>query len=92
MGRATADTRWRLVADVEFLSREWDGEFVLYHPGSGDTHLLDGVAAHIFRALLQYSASPLELSAAYSGQASPDELNHILGRLQRLDIVEPISL
>ncbi|MFQ5488776.1 MAG: HPr-rel-A system PqqD family peptide chaperone [Gammaproteobacteria bacterium] len=91
MGRAT-DTRWRLVADVEFLTREWDGEFVLYHQGSGDTHLLEGVAAHIFRILLQHPASPADLSAVCPEQASPAELNHILGRLQRLDIVEPISL
>lgn len=38
---------YRLRYDVTFLSREWDGECVVYNTASGETILLDTLAARI---------------------------------------------
>ncbi len=91
MGRAT-ETRWRLVADFELLTKEWQGEIVLYHEGSGNTHLLDGAAARLFTLLGESPASVVELSEAWGREAPPcADLQALLGRLRRLDLVEPVS-
>lgn len=49
--------------------RSWDGEHVLYHPGSGDTHLLDDDAMRVLEALRAGPASAAQLAA----RLAPDE-------------------
>jgi len=94
-------SRWRLAEDAEFLTREWEGLLVLFHGGSGDTHLLDSIAMHIYKILRQGPAATEELlvaldttaAASDGGGASPrSQLLRTLGVLQRLDIVEPLPL
>ncbi len=94
-------SRWRLAEDAEFLTQEWDGMLVLFHGGSGDTHLLDSSATRIYKILHQGPADTEELllavettaAASAGGGASPhSQLMRTLGVLQRLDIVEPLPL
>ncbi|HHH36202.1 MAG TPA: HPr-rel-A system PqqD family peptide chaperone [Gammaproteobacteria bacterium] len=87
---------WRVVEGVELLCREWEGQLVLYHGGTGNTHLLDGEAAAVFKLLRAGQAPVRHLAACMKGGdgdggCSEDGLVRILGALQRLDIVEPIG-
>ncbi len=91
---SAADRGWSLVEDAELLTREWEGQIVLYHGGTGNTHLLDGQAAVIFNRLRQGAATEGQLAALLgegtAGEDEPAGLRHTLGLLQRLDIVEPL--
>lgn len=97
MGGGSTDGRWRLAEQVEILAREWDGQLVLYHGGTGDTHLLDEYAALIYRVLSRGPADRDSLLAAMapdSKEALPaaeqlSRLTRTLEALQRLNILEP---
>lgn len=42
---------WRFVAGHAPVVRDWDGEYVVFAPLSGDTHLLDVVGGEVLTAL-----------------------------------------
>lgn len=59
-------TCWQIPSGVTLLFREWDQQVVVFHKGSGDTHLISAAAAQLLQ-LLQDS-SPLstdQISAQY---------------------------
>ena len=45
-------TRWKVHANSDLRWRSWQDDSVLYHGASGDTHLLDPVAAEALHFLL----------------------------------------
>jgi len=51
---------WRVASRTPLRWRGWNGDWVVYHPGSGDTHLLDPLAADALRLL---EASPAGVAA-----------------------------
>jgi PqqD family protein of HPr-rel-A system len=51
------------------LVRSWDDEHVLFHPGSGDTHLLDDDALRVLAALRAGPATAAQLAA----RLAPDQ-------------------
>ena len=56
--------KWRQVAPDLLVWRSWDDdEFVVYHKGTGDTHVLNDVAAQLLSCLEESSLSPEELAA-----------------------------
>ena len=85
--------RWQ-AADCELLWLDWDDGHVVYHGGSGDTHLLDVTAAGLLRRLQQTPAAPEELCATIAGSqglASDEALGYtreLLAELERLALVE----
>jgi PqqD family protein of HPr-rel-A system len=87
---------WRVVPGQSLVFREWDGEAVLYNDLSGSTHLLDGGAIDVLRALRHGPADAAALATALAGQfdADPAELSatieHMLAGLAGLDLVEPL--
>jgi PqqD family protein of HPr-rel-A system len=42
---------WRVPAGRELRWRSWDGEHLVYHANSGDTHRLNAVGASVLRAI-----------------------------------------
>ena len=86
--------RWQTVAGFDLLWRDWDDGHVVYHSGSGDTHLLDAAAAGIVRRLQQSPAVPAELSPLVTeslGLAPEESLSYteeLLMELERLGLVE----
>jgi PqqD family protein of HPr-rel-A system len=42
---------WRVPAGRELRWRSWDGEELVYHANSGDTHRLNAVGAAVLRAI-----------------------------------------
>lgn len=60
MTRAKTE-RWRAVRGFPLYWHHWDNEFVVYNSGSGDTHLLDVLAAEVLKILDRGPANLLEL-------------------------------
>lgn len=93
-----SDRRWQVCGPAGLARVEWDGEVAIYHRGSGDTHLLDPLAAELLRALETGPRSDADLVSLLSELVSPQPesppqavVETILGELRRLNIIEPIE-
>ena len=91
-------TRWKVNSEFPLRWRSWDDEFVVYNSGSGDTHLLDPVAAEALQSLEQESADLSELVDRVSGsmEIEPDTefsayLEQLLSDLYKLGLIERVQ-
>lgn len=48
---STNDPGWLLSSRFTLQIRHWDDDYLIYHPGSGDTHLLDATRYLLLRQL-----------------------------------------
>lgn len=87
---------WKLGADGGIAWRQWDGDYVVFDPASGNTHLLDIASGEVLVALRDGDASTERLGARLAEllQVGPDEtvtsaVQHILETLSGLGLVEP---
>ncbi|MBK1707997.1 HPr-rel-A system PqqD family peptide chaperone [Marichromatium sp. AB32] len=85
--------RWRL-SSAPLLEVEWDGERLLYHGASGETHFLNATGARVVERLREGDADLDELLAALDPESlgiAPellrDQLDALLTRLDELGIV-----
>jgi PqqD family protein of HPr-rel-A system len=87
---------WRSAPRHALAWREWDGELVVRHAGTGDTHLLSPVGRCILLALVQAESA---ISVPALAKALPaeeaDELDRIalveatLSEFQQLELAAP---
>lgn len=89
---------WRVPPGSTFHWREWDGDYVLYHEQSGDTHFLSAFAARVVECLgdepLAEDALCQSLSADYTGnpdRTMPEAMRALLAQLEELGLVEEIA-
>jgi PqqD family protein of HPr-rel-A system len=92
------DTRWRRVTDTQLIQRVWDDEVVIYHPESGDTHLLNPAAAEMLQVLEQGPASSKALSEHIAtrfdvplDEKLRDQVEETLTGLGRVGLIKKIS-
>lgn len=52
---------WRIAPDFPIVSRRWDDECLVFHAGSGNTHLLNAVAGAVLTSLDTGPATPEQL-------------------------------
>ncbi|HSH29816.1 MAG TPA: HPr-rel-A system PqqD family peptide chaperone [Thiohalobacter sp.] len=90
--------QWQVCGPAGLAWVDWGGEVAVYHRGSGDTHLLDPLAAELLRVLEQQPRSSADLVSLLSELVSPEPerppsalVEDILGELKRLNIIEPIE-
>ncbi len=77
---------WRLVDYAEPIWRSWDGEYVIHHALSNDTHRLSDSAGQVLAQIAQTGElSALQLAERCS--LSESELETILLVLAELDFV-----
>jgi PqqD family protein of HPr-rel-A system len=95
---STTSPRWKVNSEFPLHWRSWDDEFVVYNSGSGDTHLLDPVAAEALQSLEQESADLSELVDRVSGsmEIEPDTefsayLEQLLSDLYKLGLIERVQ-
>ena len=95
---STETARWKVNSEFPLRWRSWDDEFVVYNSGSGDTHLLDPVAAEALQNLEQESADLSELAgrvaASLKIQADSEfsaYLEQLLSDLYKLGLIERIQ-
>jgi PqqD family protein of HPr-rel-A system len=88
--------RWRVPPGTEFRWRSWEDEFLVYHGESGDTHLLNPVAASALRFLEHTAATAEDLAAHVAselglapGEALAGEMKTLLETFDELGLVEP---
>ena len=87
--------RWQIISGFELRWLNWDDEFVVYHTGSGDTHLLNSMAAIILEQMASSSLSLQELSDHFihSLGINPDNdfeknLKQLVTELERSGLIE----
>src|SRR4051812_14196597 len=89
---------WRVPPDSVFRWREWDGEHVVYHDNSGDTHRLNALGAAVLRSLIGEPGSTGKLAERVRQQLPPAAvqpdlelaLADLLIRFRELGLVESI--
>lgn len=91
------DSKWRTVREFELHWRAWGNEYVVYHGGSGDTHLLDEIGARALQCLQKEEATPIQLCrrlAAAAGLETDTALLHkvrkMLEQYQQVGLVESV--
>lgn len=89
---------WRIASRAPLLWRGFDSEWVVFHPDSGDTHLLDPVAAATLRLLEVGPASAATLAERLSRGACiplPDDLGDAVAQILRVfdevGLIEPVD-
>ena len=89
-------TRWKVSPPRELLWRSWDDEFVVFDPLSGDTHVLNPVAAEALQVLESQAIDRDGLAnhmAQAMGMETTDTLRRHMQQLLRkfvdLGLIEP---
>ncbi len=93
---------WRAIPATELEIRRWGSQTVIFHPGTGDTHLFDELGWKLLQLLQEKTMDTLALIEAFSAQpeASTEtdiswQIREILEDMERLalitNITEPVS-
>jgi PqqD family protein of HPr-rel-A system len=87
--------RWKVHGSSGLCWRTWDDEHVVFHPPSGDTHLLNDFTAEVLRALEECPATESELTQLLSAACTTphesdlrEQINNVLGRFHELGLIE----
>ena len=81
--RSVGNRSWRLRPDSDLRWRRWDDQYVVFHPASGDTHLLNGVTAGMLRRLEQGPADADDLKQMVN-PGSAEEAAELSARIEKL--------
>ena len=87
---------WVASPESALLWRSWDDEqWVIYHVASGDTHLLNQVAAQALRSLQEHPSNVSELTErvaaaldSVADEAFAKELERLLAEFDELGLIE----
>jgi PqqD family protein of HPr-rel-A system len=89
---------WSVPEDSDLRWRSWDGQFVAYHCASGDTHLLQPIAAAALRLLQRGPATSEALIRGVTTElhleADPDlarQIQELLQRLSYLGLIDRVD-
>lgn len=89
---------WQVPENFKILSQTWGDESVVYHCGSGDTHLLSEISFQILKSTQQSRRSNNQI-ADYVADALlleldkdlQDHINESILMLAKLNLIEPVS-
>lgn len=91
-------SKWRISGAFSILSRCFNGQYAIYHRGSGDTHLLDSASffvlneidscTHAFAELLEKLTDEYEFASTVQ---SKEFLNSIILEFEKLLIIERLD-
>ena len=89
--------KWRVTVGCDLLWRFWDGEFVVFNTGSGDTHVLDAFSGEVLKSIQQQPASAAEIaicladSLALTLEEVPlERITEVLTEFHTLGLIEPV--
>lgn len=95
-GHHEADPRWKVPGSSGLCWRAWDDEHIVFHPASGDTHLLNAFTAEVLHALEECPATGSELAqllapacGAEDDAAIREQIDNVLARFHELGLIEP---
>jgi PqqD family protein of HPr-rel-A system len=88
---------WRIPAESQLHWRAWEDDVVLFDARSGETHLLNAVAAEVLKSLAESPADlgTLARRVAIHFDVAPDSgwlsrLKALLARFDEAGLVEPV--
>jgi PqqD family protein of HPr-rel-A system len=91
-----AERRWKVQGSPGLCWRAWDEEHVVFHPASGDTHLLNAFTAEVLHAIEECPASGEELTQLFSPACDTEDesalrqqISNVLARFHELGLIEP---
>ena len=89
------EIRWSADTELRQHWRSWDGESMIFHPHSGETHCLNALAASVLLKLCEHPMTASELTTllqSESGNApSTDELHALLRQFDQLGLISPLA-
>jgi len=95
---ATQSSRWQVPRRFELHWRSWGEEYLVFHGGSGDTHLLGEMEAQILKRLQQTPAHIPELVTELGSALTTDDddepyffVESVLEALEKLALVERVA-
>ena len=96
MSSLQATTAWRVPVDGTLPLRDWNGDYVVYNPLTGSTHVLDIVTGEVLKAIIAGPATTQELcrhvavflDVPNDSQAA-DHVDEMLAALDELGLIEP---
>ncbi|HKZ08189.1 MAG TPA: HPr-rel-A system PqqD family peptide chaperone [Methylomirabilota bacterium] len=91
-GGSSAEPRWELSEGSRLHWKHWDDEYVVFDEGSGDTHLLDPLAAEVLKALEEQPADVPALLARLGFVDDREIEAHLRATLERfrdIGLAEP---
>ncbi len=87
---------WRLTAETALPMRDWEGDFVVYNPLSGDTHIFDIATGETLKAVTAGMADDGQIRAHIAAFLDvpddarlADHVGGILAHLDELGLIEP---
>ena len=90
-----SEVLWRAIPVFKLHWRCWDGEYIVFNSGSGDTHLFDKDSAEVLQVLEQSPFTEQQLIKKFFSSPSiePDEeelhyLKKLLMNLHQLGLIE----
>ncbi|MEO8304437.1 MAG: HPr-rel-A system PqqD family peptide chaperone [Betaproteobacteria bacterium] len=92
------DMGWRLGVVGPLPMRCWDGDYVVYNPLSGNTHVFDIVTGEVLKVIMTGNVAAAEICqriAAFlevpNDVGIADHVGRILVALDRLALIEPAA-
>jgi PqqD family protein of HPr-rel-A system len=88
------EPRWTTIQGFSLQWRSWGNEHLVFHPGSGDTHLLDSQSAQVLKEIQNRPMGNMELRQLIEKHSSVDQhtaqicLAQTLSRLFQLGLIE----
>jgi PqqD family protein of HPr-rel-A system len=89
----SAEIRWSADVNLRQHWRCWDDEVMVFHAGSGDTHCLNTLAAHVLEMLMEHAMTATELKkvlqAGSEGAPGAQEIEALLRQFDDLGLISP---
>lgn len=92
----TVSDFWKISSDNGLSWRCWDGEYVVFNPASGNTHLLDIASGQVLMTLVAEPTETSRIQEQLAGFLEVDRddrlvaaVSEILTRLEGLELIEP---
>ena len=89
---------WKIWGGGELELRYWDGDYVVYNPLNGSTHVLDIVAGEVLKAIGAGRGQRSELCRRVAeflempnDATVADNVREILAQLDELGLIEPVG-
>ena len=89
---------WQGVAGTILAIRYWGGDYVVYNPLSGNTHILDIATGELLKAIVNERMTTHDVCRCLAqflevpdGADVADSVGRILNHLDELGLIEPVG-
>jgi len=93
-----ATTAWRVPIAGTLPLKYWNGDYVVYNPLTGSTHVLDIVAGEVLKVIMAAPATSRELCRHVAefleisnDLRTADNVDAVLAALDELGLIEPVE-